>query len=47
VEALAEGETGVMVGSRGEGTERVPLEEVVGKERELDRRLYEVAGVLA
>jgi hypothetical protein len=36
-----------MVGSRGDATERVPLGEVVGKERPLDGGLYEMAGVLA
>jgi 6-phosphofructokinase 1 len=48
VEALVEGEAGVMVGSRGAGTERVPLGEVVGKDRPVDEDTYdELAGVLA
>jgi len=47
VEALLEGEEGVMIGSRGEGAERVPLDEVVGKERSLDGSLYEMAQVLS
>jgi 6-phosphofructokinase 1 len=47
VEALAEGESGTMVGVRGERVERVPLEEVVGKERVLDPTLYQLAEVLS
>lgn len=47
VEALADGETGVMVGIRGPRIERVPLEEVVGKEQPLDPDLYRMAEVLA
>jgi 6-phosphofructokinase 1 len=47
VEALAEDEPGVMVGVRGEEVRRVPLEEVVGKERPLDPDLYKLAEVLA
>jgi 6-phosphofructokinase 1 len=47
VEALAEGETGTMVGVRGEETRRIPLDEVVGKERPLDPDMYELAQVLA
>jgi 6-phosphofructokinase 1 len=47
VEALADGETGVMVGIRGTRIERVPLEEVVGKEQPLDSDLYRMAEVLA
>ena len=44
VEALADGESGVMVGIRGPRVERVPLDEVVGKEQPLD--LYRMAEVL-
>ena len=47
VEALADGEYGVMVGVRGEEVRRVPLEEVVGKERPLDPNLYKLAEMLA
>jgi 6-phosphofructokinase 1 len=47
VEALADGETGVMVGIRGPRIERVPLEEVVSKEQPLDSDLYRMAEVLA
>ena len=47
VEALADGESGTMVGVRGEETRRLPLEEVVGKERPLDPNMYELAKVLA
>jgi 6-phosphofructokinase 1 len=47
VEALSEGEAGVMIGSRGAETERVPLGEVVGEERPVDEGDYELAGVLA
>ena len=47
VESLADGETGVMVGIRGQRIERVPLDEVVSKEQPLDPDLYRMAGVLA
>jgi 6-phosphofructokinase 1 len=47
VEALADGESGIMVGIRGEQVERVPLKDVVGKERPLDPDLYQMAEVLA
>ncbi len=47
VEALADGEPGTMVGVKGEETRRLPLEEVVGKERELDPDLYRLARILA
>ena len=47
VEALAEDGHGMMVGIRGERIERVPLEEVVGKERQLDPRMYRLAEILA
>ncbi len=43
VEALADGETGVMVGIRGPRIERVPLEEVVGKKQPLGSDLYRLA----
>jgi 6-phosphofructokinase 1 len=46
VEALADGEHGVMVGVRGEEVRRVPLE-VVGEQRPLDPELYELARMLA
>jgi 6-phosphofructokinase 1 len=47
VEALAEDGHGTMVGVRGERVERVPLEEVVGKERQLDPQMYKLAEILA
>ena len=47
VEALAEGEAGTMVGVSGEETRRVPLDQVVGKERALDPDMYTLAQVLA
>jgi 6-phosphofructokinase 1 len=47
VEALAEGEHGVMVGVKGEEVRRVPLDEVVGRERPLDPDLYKLAEMLA
>jgi 6-phosphofructokinase 1 len=47
VEALADGEPGTMVGVKGEETRRLPLEEVVGKERQLDPDLYRLAQILA
>jgi 6-phosphofructokinase 1 len=45
--ALAEDGHGTMVGIRGERVERVPLEEVVGKERQLDPEMYRLAEILA
>ena len=47
VDALAEGEPGTMVGVRGEETKRIPLDQVVGKERPLDPGMYELARMLA
>jgi 6-phosphofructokinase 1 len=47
VEALADGESRIMVGVRGERVERVPLEDVVGKERALDPGLYQLGEILA
>ena len=47
VDALAEGEPGTMVGVKGEETRRIPLDEVVGKERPLDPGMYELARMLA
>ena len=46
VAALADGDHGTMVGVRGEEVRRVPLEEVVGKERPLDPELHELAKLL-
>src|SRR5919205_529973 len=43
VEALDDDAHGTMVGVRGEQVERVPLEEVVGKERHLDPQMYNLA----
>ena len=47
VDALAEDAHGTMVGVRGERIERVPLAEVIGKERPLDPDLYRMAEILA
>ena len=47
VEALADGESGTMVGVKGEETRRLPLDEVVGKERQLDPDMYRLAQILA
>lgn len=47
VEALSDGEVGIMVGLRGENIERVALREVIGKNRPLDPDLYKMAEVLA
>ena len=47
VKALAEGESGTMVGVKGEETRRLPLEEVVGKKRPLDPDMYRLAQILA
>ncbi len=47
VRALADGESGVMIGLQGRRTERVPLDEVAGQVRPLDPELYEMAEVLA
>jgi 6-phosphofructokinase 1 len=47
VEALADGESGTMVGVKGEVTRRLTLEEVVGKERPLDPGMYRLAQMLA
>ena len=47
VAALANGEGEAMIGLRGRRTERVPLDEVVGRPRPLDPGLYEMAEVLA
>jgi 6-phosphofructokinase 1 len=47
VETLADGEHGVMVGIMGEEVKRVPLQEVVGKQRPLDPAVHKLAEVLA
>lgn len=47
VEALADGAVGTMVGLRNEKIERVPLADVVGKERPLDAELYRMGEILA
>ena len=47
VEALGDGEPGTMVGVKGEETRRLPLEEVVAKEHQLDPGLYRLARILA
>jgi 6-phosphofructokinase 1 len=47
VAALADSDHGTMVGVSGEEVRRIPLQEVVGKERPLDPGLYELAKLLA
>ena len=47
VEALADGDSGKMVGLKGDKMERIPLDGVVGEGRPLDPDLYRLAGVLA
>ena len=47
VGALANKEAGTMVGLRGDGIQRTPLEEVAGEKRTLDPALYRLAGVLS
>ena len=47
VKALAEGESGVMIGLRGRQMKRIPLVEVIGKLRPLDPDIYEMAEMLA
>ena len=47
VEALDAGAAGTMVGIRGEKTERVPLDTVVGEQRALDPAMYRLSQVLA
>jgi 6-phosphofructokinase 1 len=47
VEALADDESGKMVGLCGDEICRAPLDEIVGRERPLDPDLYRLAGVLS
>lgn len=47
IAALAEGESGVMIGLSGRKPGRVPLQEVVGKMRPLDPEIYALAETLA
>jgi 6-phosphofructokinase 1 len=47
VQALSEGESGVMIRLEGRRMGRVPLQEVVGRTRPLDPETYEMAEVLA
>ena len=47
VEALAAGESGVMVGLSGELVVTLPLDQVVGRMRPLDPHMYRMAGVLS
>jgi len=47
VDALADGESGTMVGLRGRRIERVLLGEIAGRHRPLDPDLYELAKTLA
>lgn len=46
VGALADGESGVMIGLQGRQMERIPLKEAVGKPHPLDLDVYEMAEVL-
>jgi 6-phosphofructokinase 1 len=46
VEALAEGESGAMIGLRGRQMERIPLKQVIGKFPPLDPDIYEMSEVL-
>lgn len=47
VSALVEGESGVMVGIHGSQPTRVPLRDLVGRERPLDRDAYTLSLTLA
>jgi Phosphofructokinase len=47
VEALAAGESGVMIALSGELVVTLPLDEVVGRMRPLDPHMYKMAGVLS
>lgn len=47
VEELLAGRQGVMVGLQGERMVTLPLDEVIGKRKEIDRELYELATILA
>jgi len=47
VEALVQGESGVMMGLKGNKIEAVPLEEVIRSTRTLDPKLLEMALVLS
>jgi 6-phosphofructokinase 1 len=47
VEALARGETGVLIGWHHSGPQPVPLEEVVSHKKELDLSLLDLANILA
>ncbi len=46
IEALGEGAHGVLIGSIGGKTVRTPLAEVVGRQKPIDPRLFELARVL-
>lgn len=47
VEALLAGQSGVMVGVKGETVVTLPLREVLGHRRPIDREAYELAAILA
>jgi 6-phosphofructokinase 1 len=47
VEALSEGQSGIMIGLGGRQTGYIPLNEVVGRARQLDADIYGMAEVLA
>jgi 6-phosphofructokinase len=47
VEALADEDAGTMVGLCGDEICRVPLDDIVGEQRQLDPDLYRLAGVLS
>ena len=47
VEALADEDSGTMVGLGGDEIQRIPLDDVAGEQRPLDPDLYNLAGVLS
>jgi hypothetical protein len=47
VEALLEGQSGVMTGLKGRGIDFVPIAEVIANKRTVNMEYYEMARVLA
>jgi 6-phosphofructokinase 1 len=47
VEALREGQTGVMVGMNGRAIHTVPLEEVTNQSRQMSESYYDLARILS
>jgi 6-phosphofructokinase 1 len=47
VRALEQGETGVLVGLRGNHLVTTPLDQVVGRQKPLDLGLFELARIMA